>query len=39
MNFEVRALQPDLFDRWLQLRAQTNPATGAPYTAGEALRR
>jgi cytochrome c oxidase subunit 2 len=37
MNFEVRALQPDLFDRWLGLRAQTNPATGAPYTAGEAL--
>jgi cytochrome c oxidase subunit II len=37
MNFEVRALQPDLFERWLGLRAQTNPATGAPYTAGEAL--
>ena len=37
MNFEVRALQPDLFDRWLGLRAQQNPATGAPYTAGEAL--
>lgn len=37
MNFEVRALSPDLFDRWLQLRTRTNPATGAPYTAGEAL--
>ena len=37
MNFEVRALSPDLFDRYLQLRAQNNPATGAPYTAGEAL--
>jgi cytochrome c oxidase subunit 2 len=37
MNFEVRAVQPDLFERWLALRAQTNPATGAPYTAGEAL--
>ena len=37
MNFEVRALQPDLFDRWLGLRAQQNSATGAPYTAGEAL--
>ena len=37
MNFEVRALQPQLFDQWLALRAQTNPATGAPYTAGEAL--
>jgi cytochrome c oxidase subunit II len=37
MNFEVRAIPKDLFDRWLALRAQTNPATGAPYTAGEAL--
>jgi cytochrome c oxidase subunit II len=37
MNFEVRALSPDKFDRYLQLRVQTNPATGAPYTAGEAL--
>ena len=37
MNFEVRALSPDKFDRYLQLRAQNNPATGGPYTAGEAL--
>jgi cytochrome c oxidase subunit 2 len=37
MQFEVRAVSPDLFDRWLDLRAQTNPATGAAYTAGEAL--
>ena len=37
MNFEVRALNPDLFDRYLQLRQQVNPATNAPYTAGEAL--
>jgi cytochrome c oxidase subunit 2 len=37
MNFEVRALAPDVFDRYLALRAQANPATGAPYTAGEAL--
>ncbi len=37
MNFEVRALSKDKFDRWLQLRQQTNPQTGAPYTAGEAL--
>jgi cytochrome c oxidase subunit II len=37
MNFEVRAISPALFDRWLGLRQQTNPATGAPYTAGEAL--
>jgi len=37
MNFEVRAVSPALYDRWLGLRAQDNPATGAPYTAGEAL--
>ena len=37
MNFEVRALAPELYDRWIDLRAQTNPATAAPYTAGEAL--
>jgi cytochrome c oxidase subunit II len=37
MNFEVRALNPDLFDRYMQLRQQNNPTTGAPYTAGEAL--
>ena len=37
MNFEVRAIQPALYDRWIGLRAQNNPATGAPYTAGEAL--
>jgi cytochrome c oxidase subunit 2 len=37
MNFEVRAISPALFDRWLGLRQQVNPASGAPYTAGEAL--
>ena len=37
MNFEVRALSPQLFEQWLALRTQTNPTTGAPYTAGEAL--
>ncbi|WP_240157143.1 cytochrome c oxidase subunit II [Pseudonocardia broussonetiae] len=37
MNFEVRALPQDLFDRWLDLRGQVNPATGEGYTAGEAL--
>ena len=37
MNWEVRALNPDLFARYLQLRSQTNATTGAPYTAGEAL--
>ena len=37
MNFEVRALPGDLFDRYLTLRARTNPQTGQPYTTGEAL--
>ena len=37
MNFEVRAISKANFDQWLKLRAQTNPSTGAPYTAGEAL--
>lgn len=37
MNFEVRAVSPALFDRWVALREQNNPATGAPYTAGAAL--
>lgn len=37
MNFEVRALSPDLFDRYLALRAQTNPQTKRAYSAGEAL--
>ena len=37
MNFEVRAISPALYDRWVALREQNNPATGAPYTAGEAL--
>lgn len=37
MNFEVRALRPELFDQYLRLRSRTNPQTSAPYTAGEAL--
>jgi cytochrome c oxidase subunit 2 len=37
MNFEVRALPQPLFDQWLTLRGQVNPATGEGYTAGEAL--
>jgi cytochrome c oxidase subunit 2 len=37
MNFEVRALPPDLYTRYLQLRTQSNPVTGVPNTAGEAL--
>ncbi|WP_243859364.1 cytochrome c oxidase subunit II [Amycolatopsis arida] len=37
MNFEVRALSPDKYDRYIQLRTQINPATGRPNTAREAL--
>ncbi|MGH3718584.1 MAG: aa3-type cytochrome oxidase subunit II [Pseudonocardiaceae bacterium] len=37
MNFELRALPPELFDRYLVLRSQTNPQTQRSYTAGEAL--
>lgn len=37
MNFEVRALPPDLFDQYLAIRGQADPATGAPYSAGAAL--
>jgi cytochrome c oxidase subunit 2 len=37
MNFEVRALPPDLFEDYLDLRKRINLATGAPYSAGEAL--
>lgn len=37
MNFEVRALSPELFDQYLEIRADTNPETAQPYTAAEAL--
>ncbi|HET9256213.1 MAG TPA: cytochrome c oxidase subunit II, partial [Pseudonocardiaceae bacterium] len=37
MNFELRALSPELFDRYLALRAQTNPQTHRAYSAGDAL--
>lgn len=37
MNFEVRALSPDKFDQYMQLRTQVNPQTDEPYTAAEAL--
>lgn len=37
MNFELRALPEELFDRYLALRLLTNAQTGQPYTAGEAL--
>ena len=31
------SLPPALYARWIVLREQNNPATGAAYTAGEAL--
>jgi cytochrome c oxidase subunit II len=37
MNFEVRALNPERFDRYLNLRKTNNPQTQQPYTTGEAL--
>lgn len=37
MNFEVRALSPDKFDRYMQLRTEVNPETGQPNTAADAL--
>ncbi|WP_063713779.1 cytochrome c oxidase subunit II [Amycolatopsis nigrescens] len=37
MNFEVRALSPDKYDRFIQLRTQINPKSGVPNTAAEAL--
>jgi cytochrome c oxidase subunit II len=37
MNFEVRALNPDLYNRYMALRKQNNPTTGVPYSAQEAL--
>jgi cytochrome c oxidase subunit 2 len=37
MNFEVRALAADDFDRYMELRQQVNQDTGRSYTAAEAL--
>ncbi|MFQ6271683.1 cytochrome c oxidase subunit II [Kutzneria viridogrisea] len=37
MNFEVRALSPELFDKFMKLRTQINAKTGKPYSAAEAL--
>ncbi len=37
MNFEVRAVSNDLFEEYLTLRQQVNPATKKGYTAAEAL--
>ena len=39
MNFEVRALSPERFDDYMELRVTTNEDTGKPYTAAEALTR
>ena len=39
MNFEVRALSPERFDDYMQLRVTTNEDTGKPFTAAEALAR
>ncbi|WP_028850356.1 cytochrome c oxidase subunit II [Thermocrispum municipale] len=37
MNFELRALSPDKYDQYMQLRRSVNQETGQPYTAAEAL--
>lgn len=37
MNFEVRAVSPEVYDRYIALRSKINPATGDPYSASEAL--
>jgi cytochrome c oxidase subunit 2 len=37
MNFEVRAVTPAMFDQYVKLRAEINPATGALYTTSQAL--
>ncbi|GGM53888.1 cytochrome c oxidase subunit II [Longimycelium tulufanense] len=37
MNFEVRALSPDKFTTYMDYRTRTNPQTGSPYTAAQAL--
>lgn len=37
MNFEVRVLDQERFDRYMTLRVSTNDDTGKPYTAAEAL--
>ena len=37
MNFEVRALSFDKYTKYIELRKQTNPATGQTFTASEAL--
>jgi cytochrome c oxidase subunit 2 len=39
MNFEVRALNKDRFNDYMNLRRSVNEETGQPYTAAEALAR
>ncbi len=38
MNFEVRAVSPELYQSYISLRQKVNPVSGAPYTAPDALR-
>lgn len=37
MNFELRAISPDKYEQYIELRKSENPATGEPYTAAQAL--
>lgn len=37
MNFEVRAINPERFDRYMILRRSVNETTNEPYSAAEAL--
>ncbi|SDH94444.1 cytochrome c oxidase subunit 2 [Actinokineospora alba] len=37
MNFEVRAVTPELFEQYMALRTKVNPKTGKGYTTAEAL--
>ena len=37
MNFELRALSPELYQGYVALRQKSNPTTGAPYSTAEAL--
>lgn len=37
MNFELRAVSPELYQAYLALRQKTNATTGVPYTTADAL--
>ena len=37
MNFEIRALPDNLYQSYIKLRSETNPATGGKYTTAGAL--